>query len=166
MRTAWNIFVVSRCIWPANSESGWCKIVSVEHFEIWVKKVNFWYFFLFNKVQAGFLFVIGWSWFYRSFCIKIKNIAYDRSVFNDKSVNLRTFVIKVRCAIYLYFIVFVNTFSTKCEFIIDISILCSRTNWAFWDFWWKSIIFRILVKVIFLVGIHFMMWALLHRWLL
>ena len=46
------------------------------------------FFYTFNKVKAGFLFVIGWSWFYRSFCIKIKNI-YDRSVFNDKSVILR-----------------------------------------------------------------------------
>ena len=71
------------------------------------------FFYIFNKVEAGFLFVIGWSWFYRSFCIKIKNIAYDRFVFNDKSVILRTFVIKVRCAIYLYFIVFANTFSTN-----------------------------------------------------
>ena len=144
MRTAWNIFVLSGCIWPANSESGWCKIVSVEHFEIWVKKSQFLvknlFFYIFNKVEAGFLFVIGWSWFYRSFCIKIKNIAYDRSVFNDKSVILRTFVIKVRCAIYLYFIVFANTFSTKCEFIIDISILAAGQNWAFCDFWWKSII--------------------------
>ena len=124
------------------------------------------FFYIFNKVEAGFLFVIGWSWFYRSFCIKIKNIAYGRSVFNDKSVILRTFVIKVRCAIYLFFIVFANTFSTKCEFIIDISILAAGQNWAFFDFWRKSIIFRILVKVIFLVGVHFMMWALLHRWLL
>ena len=122
--------------------------------------------YIFNKVEAGFLFVIGWSWFYRSFCIKIKNTAYGRSVFNDKSVILRTFVIKVRCAIYLYFIVFANTFSTKCEFIIDISILAAGQNWAFCDFWWKSIIFWILVKVIFFVGVHFMMWALLHRWLL
>ena len=65
---------------------------------------------------------------YRSFCIKIKNIAYGRSVFNDESVILRTFVIKVRCAIYLYFIVFANTFSTKCEFIIDISILAAGQN--------------------------------------
>ena len=152
MRNAWNIFVFSRCIWPTNSESGWCKIVFVEHFEIWVKKVNFFFFFffyIFNKVEIGFLFVIGWSWFYRSFCIKIKNITYDRSVFNDKSVILRTFVIKVRCAIYLYFIVFDNTFSTKCEFIIDISILAAGQNWAFCDILWKSIIFRILVKVIF-----------------
>ena len=124
------------------------------------------FFYIFNKVEAGFLFVIGWSWFYRSFCIKIKNIAYDRSVFNDKSVILRTFVIKVRCAIYLYFTVFANTFSTKCEFIIDISIFAVGQNWAFCDFWWKSIILRILVKVIFFVGVHFMMWALLHRWLL
>ena len=122
------------------------------------------FFYIFNKVEAGFLFVIGWSWFYRLFCIKIKNIAYDRSVFNDKSVILRTFVIKVRCAIYLYFIVFANTFSTKCEFIIDITILAAGQNWAFCDFWWKSIIFRIFVKVIFFVGVHFMMWALLHRW--
>ena len=68
------------------------------------------FFYIFNKVEAGFLFVIGWSWFYRSFCIKIKNIAYDRSVFNDKSVILRTFVIKVRCAIYLYFLVFANIY--------------------------------------------------------
>ena len=83
-----------------------------------------------------------------------------------KSVILRTFAIKVRCAIYLYFIVFANTFSTKCEFIIDISILAAGQNWAFCDFWWKSIIFRILVKVIFFVGVHFMMWALSHRWLL
>ena len=98
------------------------------------------FFYIFNKVEAGFLFVIGCSWFYRSFCIKIKNIAYGRSVFNDKSVILRTFVIKVRCAIYLYFIVFANTFSTKCEFIIDISILAAGQNWAFCDFWWKSII--------------------------
>ena len=124
------------------------------------------FFYIFNKVEAGFLFVIDWSWFYRSFCIKIKNIPYDRSVFNDKSVILRTFVIKVRCAIYLYFIVFANTFSTKCEFIIDISIVAAGQNWAFCDFSWKSIIFRILVKVIFFVGVHFMMWALLHRWLL
>ena len=123
------------------------------------------FFYIFDKFEAGFLFVIGWSWFYRSFCIKIKNIAYDRSVFNDKSVILRTFVMKVRCAIYLYFIVFANTFSTKCEFIIDISILAAGQNWAFCDFWWKSIIFRILVKVIFFVGVHLMMWALLHRWL-
>ena len=170
MRTAWNIFVVSRCIWPANSESGWCKIVSVEHFEIWKKSIfgkkSFFFFYILNKVEAGFLFVIGWWWFYRSFCIKIKNIANDRSVFNDKSVILRTFVIKVRCAIYLYFIVFANTFSTKCEFIIDIPILAAEQNWAFCDFWWKSIIFRILVKVIFFVGVHFMIWALLHRWLL
>ena len=120
---------------------------------------NLFFFYIFNKVEAGFLFVIGWSWFYRSFCIKIKNIAYDRSVFNDKSVILRTFVIKVRCAIYLYFLVFANTFSTKCEFIIDISILAAGQNWAFCDFWWKSIIFRILVKVIFFVGVHFMIWA-------
>ena len=70
------------------------------------------FFYIFNKVEAGFLFVIGWSWFYRSLYIKSKNIAYGRSVFNDKSVILRTFVIKVRCAIYLYFIVFANTFST------------------------------------------------------
>ena len=124
------------------------------------------FFYIFNKVEAGFLFVIGWSLFYRSFCINIKNIAYGRSVFNDKSVILRTFVIKVRCAIYLYFIVFANTFSIKCEFIIDISILAAGQNWAFCDFWWKNIIFRILVKVIFFVGVHFMMWALLHRWLL
>ena len=95
---------------------------------------NLFFFYIFNKVEAGFLFVIGWSWFYRSLCIKIKNIAYDRSVFNDKSVILRIFVIKVRCAIYLYFIVFANTFSTKCEFIIDISILAAGQNWAFWDF--------------------------------
>ena len=115
---------------------------------------NLFFFYIFNKVEAGFLFVIGWSWFYRSFCIKINNIAYGRSVFNDKSVILRTFVIKVRCAIYLYFIVFANTFSTKCEFIIDISILAAGQNWAFCDFWWKSIIFRILVKVIFFVGVH------------
>ena len=107
--------------------------------------VKIFFFYIFNKVEAGFLFVIGWSWFYRSFCIKIKNIGYDRSVFNDKSVILRTFVIKVRCAIYLYSIVFANTFSTKCEFIIDISILAAGQNWAFCDFWWKSIIFRILV---------------------
>ena len=92
------------------------------------------FFYIFNKVEAGFLFVIGWSWFYRSFCIKIKNIAYGRSVFNDKSVILGTFVIKVRCAIYLYFIVFANTFSTKCEFIIDISILAAGQNLAFCDF--------------------------------
>ena len=85
----------------------------------------FFFFYIFNKVEAGFLFVICWSWFYRSFCIKIKNIAYDRSVFNDKSIILRTYVIKVRCAIYLYFIVFANTFSTKCEFIIDVSILAA-----------------------------------------
>ena len=124
------------------------------------------FFYIFNKVEAGFLFVIGWSWFYRSFCIKIKNIAYERSVFNDKSVILRTFVIKVRCAIYLYLIVFANTFSAKCEFIIDISILAAGQIWAFCDFLWKSIIFRILVKVIFFVGVHFMMWTLLHRWLL
>ena len=103
-------------------------------------KKSFFFFYIFNKVEAGFLFVIGWSWFYRSFCIKIKNIAYDRSVFNDKSVILRTFVIKVRCAIYLYFLVFANTFSTKCEFITDISILEAGQNWAFCDFWWKSII--------------------------
>ena len=38
------------------------------------------------------------------------------------------FVIKNRCVIYLYFIVFANTFSTKCEFIIDISILAARQN--------------------------------------
>ena len=166
MRTAWNIFVVSRCIWPANSESGWCKIVSVEHFEIWVKKGNFWknifFFYIFNKVEAGFLFVIGWSWFYRSFCIKIRNIAYGRSVFNDKSVIFKNFCYKI----YLYFIVFANTFSTKCEFIIDISILAAGQNWAFCDFRWKSVIFRILVKVVFFVGEHFMMSALLHRWLL
>ena len=49
-------------------------------------------------------------------------------VFNDKSVILRTFVIKVRCATYLYFIVFANTFITKCEFIIDISILAAGQN--------------------------------------
>ena len=95
---------------------------------------NLFFFYIFNKVEAGFLFVIGWSWFYRLFCIKIKNIAYGRSVFNDKSVILRTFVIKVRCAIYLYFIVFANTFSTKCEFIIDISILAAGQDWAFCDF--------------------------------
>ena len=148
MRTAWNIFVVSRCIWPAYSESGWCKIVSVEHFEIWVKKCQFlvknlffFFFYIFNKVEARFLFVIGWSWYYRSFCIKIKNIAYDRSVFNDNSVILRTFVIKVRCASYLYSIVFANTFSTKCEFIIDISILAAGQNWAFCDFLVKKYIF-------------------------
>ena len=106
----------------------------------WKKSIfgNFFFFFyIFNKVEAGFLFVIGWSWFYRSFCIKIKNIAYDRSVFNDKSVILRTFVIKVRCAIYLYFIVFANTFSTKREFINDISILVAGQNWAFCDFWYN-----------------------------
>ena len=100
-----------------------------------VKKL---FLYIFYKVEVGFLFVICWSWFYRSFCIKIKNIAYDRSVFNDKSVILRTFVIKVRCAIYLHFIVFADTFSTKCEFIIDISILAAGQNWAFCDFWWKS----------------------------
>ena len=127
---------------------------------------NLFFFYIFNKVEAGYLFAIGWSRFYRSFCIKIKNIAYDMSVFNDKSVILRTFVIKVRCAIYLYFLVFANTFCTKCEFTIDISILAAGQNWAFSDFWWKSIIFRILVKVIFFVGVHFMMWASLHRWLL
>ena len=96
------------------------------------------FFYIFNKVEAGFLFVIGWSWFYRSFCIKIKNIAYDRSVFNDKRVILRTFVIKVRCAIYLYFIVFANTFSTKCEFIIDISILAAGQNWGILSFFVKK----------------------------
>ena len=52
----------------------------------------------------------------------------DRPVFNNKSVILRTFVIKVRCVIYVYFIVFANTFSSKCEFIIDISILAVEQN--------------------------------------
>ena len=32
-------------------------------------KKLFFFFYIFNKVEAGFLFVIGWSWFYRSFCI-------------------------------------------------------------------------------------------------
>ena len=61
------------------------------------------------------------------YALRLKT-AYGRSVFNDKSVILRTFVIKVRCAIYLYFIVFANTFSTKCEFIIDISIFAAGQN--------------------------------------
>ena len=61
---------------------------------------------------------------------------------------------------YLYFIVFANTFSTKCEFIIDISILAAGQNWAFCDFWWKSIIFRILVKVIFLLA--YILWCELY----
>ena len=53
---------------------------------------------------------------------------FSKMSVRDKLISLRTFVIKVTCAIYLYFIVFANTFSTKCEFIIDISILAAGQN--------------------------------------